>query len=150
MALEKLYYLRSIDEESKLTSPTGMILAESCSVIENPFLLKFLLEALKMFFKEKLCGRDTGNVILDQAITIISLLSLNKLTPFVHPKTKNQSIRLLACKQSLGVLEGDFISLLNVYSQWEHYKDHHHDTYRDSTTSSGKKKQEGIFKIALY
>ncbi|CAD7952729.1 unnamed protein product [Amoebophrya sp. A25] len=61
---------------------------------------------------------STGG-ILNQAITIAAMCQVR--SPF--QESGRNKARLHVCKQSLGVREGDFVSLLNVYSQWEEHQE---------------------------
>lgn len=99
-ALEDLFLLGALDEEAKL-SPLGLQMA-ACPL--PPLWAKLLLNAPKF----------------DCASEVCLIASMGQIhSPFVAHRNKE---RLLAARQSLGVFEGDLVSLLNVARQYEQYR----------------------------
>ncbi|CAD7961958.1 unnamed protein product [Amoebophrya sp. A120] len=75
--------------------------------------------------------------LLPHCLTILAMVlhQATSTSNSVFQESHKSKARLLACKQSLGVKEGDLISLLNVYYQWE-------DEHGGENTSSGNQKNK--------
>ncbi len=112
MGLETLFALEIIDMDGQLTKD-GFRIAD---LPLPPPLARFLLVS-----EEFEC--------LDEALTICAMLSVH--TPWLPPgggrNGQNTASRLQACKESLGVHEGDLVTLLNVYRQFDFYEEEDRD-----------------------
>ncbi|KAF9900101.1 hypothetical protein BX616_002690 [Lobosporangium transversale] len=93
-ALELLYSLKALDEYGRLTIPLGMRLAEFPL---DPLLGKILLDSEKFG-----CGQEM--------LTIAAMVSVQNV--FVNPT----SVAAEEQHRKFGVMEGDHITLLNVYN----------------------------------
>jgi ATP-dependent RNA helicase DDX35 len=105
-ALELLYSLGALDEEAKLT-PLGRDMAEfPC----EPRLAKLLLSSF-----------DFGCV--EEMLTLVAMLSIQH--PFIQPRSSSKEAKqkLHDAVAEFAVLEGDHITLINVYNGFEDAQD---------------------------
>lgn len=96
--LELLRGLEAIDENGHLTEPLGLHMAE---LPLQPTLAKMVLGA-----KDFDC--------VQEAITIAAMLQVENI--FVKPGRAEQKVNAERCRRKFSVLEGDHITMLNVYT----------------------------------
>lgn len=101
-ALELLYTLGALDRSGSVTVPLGKQMAE---LPLEPMMAKLVLSAPKMD-------------CLDEILSIVSLLSIDSV--FFTPPSKRQLVEQV--KQRFASLEGDHLSLLNVWRQYKEAK----------------------------
>mmetsp|Transcript_23890 Transcript_23890/g.50978 ORF Transcript_23890/g.50978 Transcript_23890/m.50978 type:complete len:463 (+) Transcript_23890:1-1389(+) len=101
-ALEELYALGAVDEEARVIEPIGPRLAHGPVPL---LLMKLMLLAAEPQFS-----------CTSEAAAICAMLSLKD--PWLQSTNRD---RLSACKASFGVYEGDLVTLLNVYGQYQTY-----------------------------
>ncbi|XP_071957723.1 probable ATP-dependent RNA helicase DHX35 [Antedon mediterranea] len=99
--LELLYALGGIDDSAKLTQPLGVRMAE------------FPLDP--MFAKMLLVSGDFG--CSEEILTITAMLQVQNI--FFTPR--NQKIQAEKMKRRFSVMEGDHLTLLNVYEAFQKY-----------------------------
>lgn len=102
LALEELYALGAIDSEAHIVEPLGLRMAHGPLPVT---LMRLLLLSADASFK---CAQE--------ASIICAMLTLQQ--PWLHSPNKD---RLRNCQQSFAVYEGDLVSLLNVFKQYEVY-----------------------------
>lgn len=100
-ALEVLYSLGILDEDAKLTSPTGFQVAE---IPLDPMISKMILSANVLGCSEEI-------------ITIAAILSVQSI--WVSARGAHKELDEI--KQRFAVAEGDHITYLNVYKGFIHY-----------------------------
>lgn len=101
-ALEDLYALGAIDSEARVTDPYGIRMAHG----PLPLVLMRLV----------LLAADPAHACAAEACIICAMLTLQ------HPwLPTTQRDRLHACQQSFAVFEGDLVSMLNIFRQYEIY-----------------------------
>lgn len=108
LALEELYAIGAVDAEARIVEPLGPRMAH------GP--LPLLLMRLLLLAAEPEYGCSA------EAAAICAMLTLRE--PWLP--TQNAD-RLAACRQSFAVYEGDLVSLLNIFRQYEVYKDNDDD-----------------------
>jgi len=102
-ALEDLYALGAIDAEARVVDPLGLRMAHGpVSVL----LMRLLMLAAE---PQHACAAE--------AATICAMLTVQ--SPWLHTRNKD---RLNACQQSFAVYEGDLVTLLNLFNQYEAYR----------------------------
>ena len=96
--LELLYGLGAIDDAGKLTEPLGLRMAE---LPLSPMLARMVLGA--------------GDFqCVEEALTIAAMLQLENV--FVRPARGEQKVNAERARRKFSVLEGDHITLLNIYT----------------------------------
>jgi len=101
-ALEDLYALGAIDVQARVTEPHGIRMAHG----PLPLVLMRLV----------LLAADPAHNCAAEACIIAAMLTLQN--PWLPTSQRD---RLHACQQSFGVYEGDLVSLLNVFRQYDIY-----------------------------
>lgn len=104
LALEGLYALGALDSEACVREPLGPRLAHGPLPLH---LMRFLLLAVEPPYE---CATE--------AAVICAMLTLRE--PWVHARPSKE--RTVACRQSFAVYEGDLVTLLNVFRQYETYQ----------------------------
>ena len=102
-ALENLYFLEILDVDCKLTE-LGI---KACDIPIDPRLAVVLLRAGEKKFK---CTYEV--------LIIASMISVQNL--FYQVK---DPAHLLKAKQKIGIIEGDHLTLLNIYREYNYSKD---------------------------
>lgn len=101
--LELLYGLGALDENGGLTEPLGLQMAE---LPFQPMLAKMVLGA-----------QDYG--CMEEALSIAAMLQVEQV--FVRPSRGEQKVNAERCRRKFSVLEGDHVTLLNVYTAFVKY-----------------------------
>jgi HrpA-like RNA helicase len=101
-ALENLYFLEILDDKLNLTE----LGKKTCDLPLDPRLAVALFHAGETKFK-----------CTEEILAIVSMLSIQNL--FQQPKDPSN---LMKAKQTLGVIEGDHLTLLNIFKQYKYCK----------------------------
>ncbi|XP_055331601.1 probable ATP-dependent RNA helicase DHX35 [Paramacrobiotus metropolitanus] len=101
--LELLHGLGALDENGTLTEPLGMRMAE---LPLQPMLAKMLLTAHQ-------------HDCVEEALSIAAILQVEQV--FIKPGRGELKVHAERCRRKFSVLEGDHITLLNVYTAFLHY-----------------------------
>ncbi|CAK9053686.1 unnamed protein product [Durusdinium trenchii] len=104
VALEDLYALGAIDAEARLVEPLGLRMAHG--PLPAP-LMRLLLLSVE---EPHRCAAEAS----------IACAMLTMQPPWLPSQNKD---RLLNCKESFAVYEGDLVSVLNIYRQYEVYRE---------------------------
>lgn len=106
LALEELYALNAVDVDARVLEPHGPRMAHGPLPV---VLMRLLLLATEAAFE---CGSE--------AATICSMLTLQP--PWL---ASSSTERLNACKESFAVYEGDLVTALNIFRQYEMHREDH-------------------------
>jgi len=101
-SLENLFFLGIIDDQTNLTE-LGL---KVCDLPIDPKLGVALFKSGEVKFK-----------CVEEVLTIVSMLSIQNL--FSQP---NDPTNLLKAKQRVGIIQGDHLTLLNIFKQWKNCK----------------------------
>lgn len=104
LALEELYALGAIDAEARLVEPLGLRMAHGPLPAS---LMRLLLLSVEAPYQ---CAAEAA----------IACAMLTMQPPWLPSQNKE---RLQNCKESFAVYEGDLVSLLNIYRQYEVYRE---------------------------
>jgi len=104
LALEELFALGAIDGEARIVEPLGLRMAHG--PLPAPLMRLLLLSSEEPYS----CAAE--------ATVICAMLTLQQ--PWLPTTNKD---RLQACKESFAVYEGDLVSLLNIFRQYEVYRE---------------------------
>jgi HrpA-like RNA helicase len=131
-ALENLFFLEIIDDKINLTELGKKI----CDMPIDPRLGVALFQSGETKFK-----------CTEEVLAIASMLSIQNL--FQQPKDPSN---LMKAKQSLGVVEGDHLTLLNIYKQYKYCRTGKQKFCKDLYLNENGMKQveEMITNLKLY
>jgi HrpA-like RNA helicase len=125
-ALENLYFLEILNDKLDLTELGKKV----CDLPLDPRLAVTLFHA-----------GDTKFKCTEEVLAIISMLSIQNL--FQQPKDPSN---LMKAKQTLGVIEGDHLTLLNIFKQYKYCKTGKSKFCKDLyLNESGMKQVEQMF-----